>query len=715
MELHELKEKAAAAFAKGKFTKAAELYSEYCQKDPRDLQARVRMGDAWARGGKTEKAIGAYQLAAEGFAKEGFLPRAIAASKLILELDPSHKAVQQMLADLYAQRNIPLPESHSGLAAAPGAARHAVEPSVDRGARAPASAQSAGAEPAPAEPAEEESFQIQRTAADTLHSSSGDPGMEVEEVAVAGLDISREVPPEMLSTGHLFKGGSERRREETRALTAVPPAARASAGEAAAPKTSAEPSTAQGKRAPPTPAAEPAKPPLQPSAPGRPTSETQTPVATKMPPQPPAAEHVLLSAEEIVDPPNRIAHRSASPQPAPPEQRSVPQQRTAPAQPARPQAPGPTTVPSPPVPTPPEDIAQPQSADAQAGALPDFDGLDMEVDTSSPSGEPFTELELEGDSLLHAVERAAQLGLAQRARAPQSEPIAATATRVETPAEAAPLRKLPKVPLFSDLSPDAFIELFERGPMRRFKKGERIFEQGSVGDSFYVICGGKVRVVRDEDGALKEIAALDEGSFFGEMAILSGSPRTASVESASEETELLEISANLLSQLSERYPPVAQALKKFCRQRLLANVMSTSALFQPFDSKERRALIERFRAREVTKGAAIVREGERSGGLFVVLSGEVSVSKADRPLALLREGEIFGEMSLLTKTPATATVTATRRTSLLRLPREDFEELIMSHPQILVLVSELSDDRRRLTEAVIQGSARVGERGLILV
>ena len=47
------------------------------------------MGDAWSKAGQKEKAIGAYQLAAEGFANEGFLPRAIAASKLILELAPA--------------------------------------------------------------------------------------------------------------------------------------------------------------------------------------------------------------------------------------------------------------------------------------------------------------------------------------------------------------------------------------------------------------------------------------------------------------------------------------------------------------------------------------------------------------------------------------------------------------------------------------------------
>ena len=104
MDLSELRAKAVDAFLKGRFEKAALLYAEYCQKDRTNLQVRVRMGDAWEKSGNREKAIAAYQWAAEAFAREGFLPRAIAASKLVLDLDPNHQEMQKLLADLYARR-----------------------------------------------------------------------------------------------------------------------------------------------------------------------------------------------------------------------------------------------------------------------------------------------------------------------------------------------------------------------------------------------------------------------------------------------------------------------------------------------------------------------------------------------------------------------------------------------------------------------------------
>jgi CRP-like cAMP-binding protein len=258
---------------------------------------------------------------------------------------------------------------------------------------------------------------------------------------------------------------------------------------------------------------------------------------------------------------------------------------------------------------------------------------------------------------------------------------------------------LPNVPLFSDLEPNPFTELIQRCPLRSFKEGQRVFEQGSRGDAFYIVCSGGVRVAREGNGFTQELARLQEGSFFGEMAILSDAPRTATVESTSDETQLLEISAGILQQLSRRYPNLAQALKKFCRQRLLSNVMNSAALFRPFTTQQRKDLIERFRARDVLKNTVLLREGMDSDGLYVVLSGEVEVRRSNTLVAHLKEGDVFGEMSLLTKSPAVATIISTRRTSLLRLPRAEFDSLIMSHPQVLELVAELTDHRRSWLES----------------
>ena len=695
MDLRKLKEKAAEAFARGKFARAAELYEVCCAGDSKDIQARLRMGDAFARAGAREKAIGAYKFAAEGFAREGFLPRAIAASKLILELDPTHRGVQHMLADLYAKRG-------ASDARKRGTAPQASEPAAPAGSSFNEIELPAEDPPGPPEVPS-------RPKAVDLPDDDGGLALELEGGPPA--------PPEPRERSLDVAGSGELPVDQAPPAVAGMPLPELAEAE--------EIHEILADQVPETPV--PPKPTVHVGA--TPASGAVAPPGLRLK-RLTSEIPVQAAAEPAVD----LTVRKPPPPPSPPPPSAPP---AAPPATPRPQTPSriwlPESFTPPPGATPPALPAAARRAGSDLEAsfqiLSRFDELDLDMapgaplevapppqapaPRAKPRGIPsFVELELEGDSLLHAVEMAAQAGISQR-----SEPAQPEAERTEESmssvaedfqGESKTPAGLPKIPLFSDLSADAFIELFDRCPLRRFGQSERIIEQGSVGDSFFVICAGAVRVTRqDEAGQEKELAVLQEGAFFGEVALLSGAPRTASVASHAEETQLLEISAAVLAQLSHRYPQVAAALKKFCRQRLLANLMVSSPLFKPFSRKDRKDLVERFRARDVQRNDLIIREGTPSDGLYVVLSGEVEVRKGKLHLATLREGEIFGEISLLQKQPATASVTASRRTSLLRLPREAFDQIILTHPQVLMLVSELSESRQRQTEAALSGELLV--------
>ncbi len=289
----------------------------------------------------------------------------------------------------------------------------------------------------------------------------------------------------------------------------------------------------------------------------------------------------------------------------------------------------------------------------------------------------------------------------------------------EPPAEAPPAPALPRIPLFSDLTPAAFRALTERIALRRVADGEAVLAQGEAGDRFYVVASGRFRVEkRDDSGQVAVLARLEEGAFFGEMALLSGGPRFASVL-AEGEGELLELRADVLAALCRDHPQVADSLKRFYRQRLLANAMATSPLFRPFGRDERTAIMERFRSREVAAREVVIREGRPSDGLYVVLSGSFDVLKRKGPEEVragdLHEGDVFGEMSCLRKTPATATVVARRPGTVLRLPRSEFDEIIVTYPQILELVSVLNDERQLNQQAILDGAAQWTDEGLVLV
>jgi CRP-like cAMP-binding protein len=278
---------------------------------------------------------------------------------------------------------------------------------------------------------------------------------------------------------------------------------------------------------------------------------------------------------------------------------------------------------------------------------------------------------------------------------------------------------LPRIPLFSDLSREAFIALTDGMVLHRVRAGQTVLQEGEAGTSFFVVAGGRLAVTkRDDRGDRVRLARLGEGDFFGEMAILAGAPRLATV-TAEESAELLEVRAEDLLALAGRYPHLAVSLRRFYRQRLLANAMAVSPVFRPFSREDRREVMARFRTREVVAGEVVVREGEPSDGLYVVLDGALAVSRRRGAegveVAELREADVFGEMSCLRKAPATATVTARRAGTLLRLPRQGFDELVLSHPQILEVVSELTEERAESLDAILSGHAQWTEEGLVLV
>jgi CRP-like cAMP-binding protein len=253
------------------------------------------------------------------------------------------------------------------------------------------------------------------------------------------------------------------------------------------------------------------------------------------------------------------------------------------------------------------------------------------------------------------------------------------------------------LPFFSELPREVFAPVVRALRLLRLGDGELVIREGEPGVAFYLVATGQVRVfVRDSLGREVERSRLHEGALFGEMALLTQQPRTASV-AAVDEADILELSRESLGALTAEVPSLAAALDKFARERLLKNLLATSPLFRPFNRQQQMDLIRRFDGHEVAPGTVIIREGDAGQGLFVVLAGEVEVLKQDAgkeiALARLRAGEVFGEMSLLNNQPTTATVRAVRPSTILFLAREYFQRLVQALPAIRQYFQDLSQRR----------------------
>ena len=104
VELRKLKDLAGQALEKQKYAKAAEIYAQIAEAEPAEPDWRQRTGEALRKAGDLRGAIVQLMAAAEGYAKGGFLLKAIAVCKVVLSIDPQHVATQAMLANFYAQR-----------------------------------------------------------------------------------------------------------------------------------------------------------------------------------------------------------------------------------------------------------------------------------------------------------------------------------------------------------------------------------------------------------------------------------------------------------------------------------------------------------------------------------------------------------------------------------------------------------------------------------
>lgn len=129
--------------------------------------------------------------------------------------------------------------------------------------------------------------------------------------------------------------------------------------------------------------------------------------------------------------------------------------------------------------------------------------------------------------------------------------------------------KRPKpVPLFSELTPDEFSALVDKLLTHKLPKDSMVIRQGDPGNSMFVIIQGAVGVVRREkDGKEISLAELKEGDFFGEIALVSGQPRIASVITT-EETELLELTRSDVAKVIGKYPRVKEIIQNFCKERI---------------------------------------------------------------------------------------------------------------------------------------------------
>ena len=145
---------------------------------------------------------------------------------------------------------------------------------------------------------------------------------------------------------------------------------------------------------------------------------------------------------------------------------------------------------------------------------------------------------------------------------------------------------LRRVPLFSELSDPELERIAQVAIPRSYPNDTRVFHEGDPGDACFIVRTGSCRVTREHpDGRAITLANLGPGAIFGELAMLDGEARSASVE-ATEDTDLLALPASDMRALIREHPQMAEKLVVALTRRLReANERIARQSFQTVPSR----------------------------------------------------------------------------------------------------------------------------------
>lgn len=233
-------------------------------------------------------------------------------------------------------------------------------------------------------------------------------------------------------------------------------------------------------------------------------------------------------------------------------------------------------------------------------------------------------------------------------------------------------------------------------------EGETIFEYKDYTNSIYSILQGQVHVHPgdpDDPKTPRAPITLEQGQFFGEMSLISGRRRSATV-TAGRDCILIESSRRSLLTLMHSVEGVRRSVEESFLLRAIQSQIAPGCSADDLDELVRTATIENHGA-----GDVIFQEGDPGDCLQLIRRGSVTISRniagRDIVLAYVPAGQYVGEMALVSDAPRSATVRAAIATETVRLEGDAFKTLMEEHPDVRRRVQEVY--KKRLTSDMDRG------------
>ena len=227
--------------------------------------------------------------------------------------------------------------------------------------------------------------------------------------------------------------------------------------------------------------------------------------------------------------------------------------------------------------------------------------------------------------------------------------------------------------MFDDLPEGVLSDLAGRVSLKGYPAGKPVFRQGERPDAFFIVRSGTLEVVEEdpETGKERVIRTLAPGDTFGELGLIAGAPRAATVRPI-QDSQLFEVDESTFDRLLAdmvHVPDFEPTLQQAAELRALPP-------FASLGSTEIALILDHGGWLNVAPGEVFVEQGQPGDAFYVIGSGQVAVIRDDQVVNTLGPGNHFGEIALLMDVPRTATVTARTPTRVFRLDREGFEQVV---------------------------------------
>lgn len=246
--------------------------------------------------------------------------------------------------------------------------------------------------------------------------------------------------------------------------------------------------------------------------------------------------------------------------------------------------------------------------------------------------------------------------------------------------------------LFDHLNQDEFSELISHMQVIRFKADELIFAEGSIGDAFYIVAKGSVRVfTRNITKEKIVLARLDEGSYFGEQALIghADKSRNASIEAITD-TKLIKIGAEYIAKVLQKDLFLKEKLINAGKQQLFDNIVK---IVDAYDSLQTYMQSHTDDIMTYNKHELIFKKNDKSDYAYIILEGSVDLEiEQDGGIKniILVKGHIFGELAVMRDFDRKNRAAAREYTRLIRIHKDIFKKYYQENPKVQKLLSILS-------------------------